>query len=75
MKMARGNSKRKIISPLQKDGGKSRRTDQDDVVSVSDVEEVGGGLSGQKEDRNADLKEFIRSENARSNKELAEEIG
>ena len=67
-----GRSKRKNISPLQKDCGKSRRTVED--AAVSDAEEDGGSQGDQGEDVIADLKEFIRNENARSTRTLAEEI-
>ena len=66
-----GRSKRKNISPLQKDCGKSRRTVED--ATGSDVEEDGGSQVDQG-DVIADLKEFIRNENSRSNRTLAEEI-
>ena len=66
-----GRTKRKNISPLQKDGGKSRRTIED--ATVSDTEEDGGSQVEQG-DVIADLKEFIRNENSRSNRKLAEDI-
>ena len=65
-----GRQKRKINSPLQKDDGKSRRTTEE---NVDDMEGDDSGEGGQK-DVIEDLKEFIRNENARSNKSLAQEI-
>ena len=65
-----GRSKRKNNSPLQKDGGKSRRTADEDG---DDIEGDDGSQGGQ-DDVLADLKDFIRSENARNSKNLADEI-
>ena len=66
--------KRKTNSPLLKDGGKNPRTSE-----TKDDEEDGNieECSTQGDDATdviSDLKEFIRTENARSNKCLAEEI-
>ena len=65
-----GRSKRKTNSPLHKDGGKNPRT--------ADAEDGGGSQAGQDGDSDldviADLKEFIRTENARNNRSLAEEL-
>ena len=69
-----GRTKRKNVSPLEKDQQKSRRTGQDDTEPASDVEDEGGNREEQGRDVIGDLKEFIRSENARNNKSLAEEI-
>lgn len=62
-------SKRKTNSPLVKEGRKSRRTEE--VAEDDDCSETGLGS-----DTNliTDLKEFIRAENARSNRTLSEEI-
>ena len=68
-----GRSKRKTVSPLQKDSAKSRRTGQE-ADALSDAEEDCASQAGQKEDLITDLKQFIRSENVRSNRALAEEI-
>ena len=62
--MGGGRAKRKNNSPLQKDGSKSRRTVEEDV---DDMEGDGGSQGGQ-DDVIADLKEFIRNENASSSK-------
>ena len=59
-----GRTKRKNASPLEKECGKSRRTGQDDALSVSDVEEEGPGHGDQRRDVLTELKEFIRNENA-----------
>lgn len=67
-----GRSKRKTVSPLQKDTVKSRRTGQE--ASVSDVDEDCESQVGQKEDLIRDLKDFIRNENMRNNRALSEEI-
>ena len=67
-----GRNKRKTISPLQKGNGKSRRTDEEEAVS--EVEEDSRNQRDWNEDIIADLKKFIQSENARSNRSLAEEI-
>ena len=58
---------------MEKDYQKSRRTGQDSIEPASDVED-GGNREDQGRDEIGDLKEFIRSENARNNKSLAEEI-
>ena len=61
-----GKAKRKTNSPLMRDGGKTPRTedgDREDTCSQDD----GGDVI-------ADLKAFIRNENARNGKTLAEEI-
>ena len=65
-----GRSKRKNNSPLLKDGGKSRRTADEDG---DDIEGDDGSQGGQ-DDVLTDLKDFIRSENARNSKNLADEI-
>ncbi|KAF0310682.1 hypothetical protein FJT64_001880 [Amphibalanus amphitrite] len=65
-----GRNKRKNNSPLQRDESKSRRTADE---NVDDVDADGCSQGGQ-EDQIAELKEFIRNENARSNKSLAQEI-
>ena len=67
-----GRSKRKNISPLQKDGGKSRRTVEDEAVA--EVEEECRSQSDWNGDMLAELKDFIGSENVRSNKTLTEDI-
>ena len=56
---------------MEKDYQKSRRTGQDSIEPASDVED-GGNREDQGRDEIGDLKEFIRSENARNNKSLAE---
>ena len=65
-----GRNKRKTVSPLHRDGGKTPRT--------ADVDDDGRSQAGQDGDGDVDvitdLKEFIRSENARNSKSLAEEI-
>ena len=60
-----GRQKRKNNSPLQKDDGKSRRTVEDDC---DDVEGEDCGSQEEQDDVIADLKEFIRNENAISSK-------
>ena len=65
-----GGGKRKTNSPLQKDGGKSRRT----VEEHGDDVEGDGDSHGGPDDVIADLKEFIRTENAISSRNLAQEI-
>ena len=68
-----GRQKRKTNSPLLKDGGKNPRTAEEEADDVED------GFNSQSEREKddeviSDLKDFIRSENARNNKSLAEEI-
>ena len=62
-----GKHKRKTNSPLMRDGGKTPRTEEDgdreDICSQDD----GGDVI-------ADLKAFIRDENARNGRALAEQI-
>ena len=67
-----GKSKRKNVSPLQKDTGKSRRTEEDEAVLEADEDSRSQGEWNN--DTLTDLKEFIRSENVRSNKKLAEDM-
>ena len=67
-----GRQKRKNISPLQKNEGKSRRTGEEEAVS--EAEEDGRSQSDWNGDVVADLKKFIQSENARNNKSLTEDI-
>ena len=67
-----GRSKRKTVSPLQKDTVKSRRAGQE--ASVSGVEKYSESQVGQKENLMRDLKNFIRNENMRNNRALSEEI-
>lgn len=67
-----GKSKRKNVSPLQKDTGKNRRTEEDEAVP--EAEEDSRSQYGWNDDTLTDLKDFIRSENVRSNKKLAEDM-
>ena len=67
-----GRQKRKTVSPLQKDDGKSRRTGEEEAVS--EAEEDSRSQNDWNRDVVADLKKFIQSENARNNKSLAEDI-
>ena len=67
-----GKSKRKNTSPLEKGSGKNRRTEEED--SILEVDEDRQDGNGNNEESIASLKEFIRSENARSNRVLTEDI-
>ena len=68
-----GRSKRKTTSPLVKEGSKARKTvEEENAEEVDDANSVTQDEST--EDVIADLKEFIRKENAISSKCLAEEI-
>ena len=67
---AMGRSKRKNNSPLQRDGGKTRRTAEEDGDGI----EGDSCSQGGQDDIIADLKDFIRNENARSSQSLAQEI-
>ena len=73
-KTTMGRTKRKNASPLEKDHQKTRRTGQDDTEPASDAEDEGRNREDQGRDVLEELKEFIRCENARNNKSLAEEI-
>ena len=66
-----GRSKRKTTSPMMKEGSKTRRTTEEEIQveetdSASQAEPVG--------DLIADLKSFIKNENAVTSKKLSEEI-
>ena len=67
-----GKSKRKTTSPLQKEGGKIRRTEGED--DVSDMNEDSRSQGAEKGDLLADLKEFISRENARNSRALMEDM-
>ena len=68
-----GKQKRKTNSPLLKDDGKNPRLSAEPKDNVGDdVEE--GSVQGDDADVISDLKKFIRTENARNNKCLAEEM-
>ena len=67
-----GKSKRKTTSPLQKDGGKVRRTEGEG--DVSDMNEDSRSQGTETGDLLADLKEFISRENARNNTALMEDM-
>ena len=67
-----GKTKRKNSSPLQKDCGKNRRVEEEDVVlevDESSRDQIDGNVADI-----ADLREFIRSENIRSNRALTEDL-
>ena len=67
-----GRPKRKNASPLEKQAEKARRTEQEEAPSDAEDDcRSQGALNG---DLLADLKDFIRSENARNNKALFEEM-
>ena len=67
-----GRTKRKNISPLQKDGGKNRRTDEEGAMT--DAEDDTRSQTERNVSMLAELKDFIRSENARNNRMLTEDI-
>ena len=67
-----GKSKRRTISPSQKDGEKIRRMEGDDVTS--DMDEDNRSQGAEKGDLLADLEEFISRENARSSRALMEDM-
>ena len=68
-----GRSKRKTISPLMKEGSKTRRTTEEE--NVIEVEETDSASQGEPvRDLIADLKKFITTENAVTSKKLSEEI-
>ena len=67
-----GRQKRKTNSPLQKDDGKNPRTSE---MENEDEESLYSQSEGARTQREmSELKEFIRSENVRNSKALAEEI-
>ena len=68
-----GRQKRKTNSPLLKDAGKTPRTAEEETAQG----EEDGRSQGEPErddDTIADLNAFIRAENAKNSKALAEEI-
>ena len=68
-----GRSKRKTNSPLMKDDAKTRKTtDEENDEDTEDIDNP--SQSGPVGEMVADLKEFIRKENAINSKNLAEEI-
>lgn len=68
-----GRQKRKTNSPLLKDAGKTPRTAEEETAQGDEDGRSQGELE-REDDTIADLKAFIRAENAKNNKALAEEI-
>ena len=67
-----GKSKRKNVSPLQKDAGKSRRTGEDEAAPEAEEDSLSQG--GWNDGMMTDLKEFIRREIISSNQALTENM-